>query len=114
MNCNIMETSELNKRYEYAKKRVKEERIFYTHLGVYLVINVIITAVILQFQEYIYDGYLVINLISSPVLWGVFLLAHGLWVFRDRKLTKNSFTLSLFSKKWEEKKIKELMNDTNQ
>ena len=71
MNCNIMETSELNKKYEYAKKRVKEERIFYTHLGVYLVINIIITVVILQFQEYIYDGYLVINLISSPVLWGV-------------------------------------------
>lgn len=108
-----METSALYKKYEYAKKRVREERIFYTHLGVYLVINTIISIVILQLQEYIYDGYLVINLISSPVLWGVFLLGHGIWVFRNENLLKTTFKFSLFGKKWEERKIKELIDNNN-
>lgn len=109
-----MGTPELYKKYEYAKKRVQEERTFYTHLGVYLVINTIITIVILQLQQYIYDGYLIINLISSPVLWGVFLLGHGLWVFRDEKSRKKPFRFSLFGKKWEERKIKELIDNNNQ
>jgi len=106
-----MENSELQKRYNRAKIRVQEEKSFYTHLSVYIIINIAIIIVILQLKDYIYDGYLILNLISSPVLWGIFLLAHGLWVFRDKTHIKKIFKLSIFSKKWEERKINELMDN---
>ncbi|MHA7057730.1 2TM domain-containing protein [Aquimarina sp. M1] len=101
-----MENSEKLKTYRRAKKRVVEERAFYTHLGVYIAINIIIFVVILHLKDYIYDNYLVLNLISTPVLWGIPLLFHGLWTFRKG----NKFTLF---KKWEERKIKEFMNKEN-
>ncbi|WP_378184035.1 2TM domain-containing protein [Aquimarina sp. SS2-1] len=99
-----MENSEQLKNYKRAAKRVAEERNFYTHLAVYIVINVIIFVVILQLKEHIYDGYLWINLLSTPVLWGIPLLIHGVWAFRKG----NKFTLF---KKWEERKIEEYMNE---
>ncbi|WP_299444038.1 2TM domain-containing protein [uncultured Aquimarina sp.] len=108
-----MENSELHKRYKKAKKRVEEEQSFYTHLSVYIVVNIAIIIVILYFKDYIYDGYLIPNLISSPLLWGIFLLGHGLLAFRGKNGLGKLFKKSIFSKKWEEKKIKELMNDND-
>ncbi|KAA1244285.1 2TM domain-containing protein [Aquimarina sp. RZ0] len=105
-----MENLELQKRYSKAKKRVQEEQSFYTHLSVYIVINVAIIIVILQLKDYIYDGYLIINLISSPVLWGVFLLGHGLWAFREKNGSGKLFSRSFFSKEWEDRKIEKIMN----
>ncbi|AXT50646.1 histidine kinase [Aquimarina sp. BL5] len=101
-----MENSEQLKTYIRAQKRVAEERNFYTHLAIYIVINIIIFAVILELKDYIYDGYLWINLLSTPVLWGIPLLIHGVWAFRKGK------KLTLF-KKWEDRKIKEYMNKEN-
>lgn len=105
-----MENPELQKRYRNAKKRVQEEQSFYTHLSVYIVINIAIIIVILQLKEYIYDGYLIPNLISSPIIWGIFLLGHGLWAFKEKNGLRKLFKKSIFSKKWEEKKIRQLMN----
>ncbi|SEL41018.1 2TM domain-containing protein [Aquimarina amphilecti] len=106
-----MENSELQKKYRNAKKRVQEEQSFYTHLSIYIVINIAIIIVILQLKDYFYDGYLIPNLISSPLLWGIFLLGHGLWTFRKKNGLGQLFKKSIFSKKWEEKKIKELINN---
>ncbi|MFD2561508.1 2TM domain-containing protein [Aquimarina rubra] len=106
-----MENSELQKRYRKAKKRVQEEQSFYTHLSVYIVVNIAIILVILYLKDYFYDGYLLPNLIIPPLSWGIFLLGHGLWTFRKRNKFEKLFSKSIFSKKWEERKINEIMDE---
>ncbi len=80
--------------YEKAKKRVEEMRSFYSHLFVYLAVNM---------------GLFLLNIITSPrhlwfywplIGWGIGLSIHGLSVFGTQRL---------LGKDWEDKKIKEIM-----
>ncbi len=82
--------------YEEAKERIQELRGFYSHLLVFVLINIFLVTV---------------NLLTSwgdwwfywPLLgWGVGVAAHGAWVFWGR---------GLWGKNWEERKIQELMGD---
>ncbi len=82
--------------YEEAKERIQELRGFYTHLLMFVLINLFLVAV---------------NLLTSwgtwwfywPLLgWGVGVVVHGAWTFWGREL---------WGKNWEERKIKELMGD---
>ncbi|NND63976.1 MAG: 2TM domain-containing protein [Flavobacteriaceae bacterium] len=88
-------------KFERAKKRVDEIKGFYTHLLVYIVIN--IALILLQlgffngFSNYNYSGW---ALFSTPFFWGIGLFFHGLYVFQHK---------FKFFKKWEERKIKEYM-----
>ena len=93
--------------YQKAQKRVEEEKGFYRHLTVYLIINVIISLFIVSQRDNFYDKYMIWNLISTPVIWGVFLFFH--WVTAFKKFKKVTGLSGI--KKWEEQKIKELMND---
>ena len=81
-------------KYQKAKKRVKEIRGFYTHLGVYMLINAML---------------LLINITTSPDVlwfywpllgWGIAVALHALRVFGAGRW---------FGAEWEEKKIEELM-----
>jgi len=86
-----MNTEEI--RYQKAKERVEEIKGFYTHLIVYVVINLMLFA---------------INMLASPgglwfvwplAGWGVAVVLHAVRVFSG-----------VLSSEWEEKKIAELMN----
>jgi len=89
-------------KYKRAKKKVAEIKGFYTHLTIYILVNtfILLTA----------SGLLSGNVLSlempewphfiSPVIWGIGLLFHGLYVFQFK---------SGFIKKWEERKIREYM-----
>jgi hypothetical protein len=90
----VMETNNEQKRYEKAQKRVKEIKGFYRHLLVYSIVMIAI---------------IYINLRYTPeVLWfiwtglgsGIPLLFHGIKVFKG---------IPFFTSDWEEKKIKEFM-----
>jgi hypothetical protein len=80
--------------YERAHKRVEELRGFYIHLLVYLVMNL---------------GLFVIDLLTPggpwffwPLVgWGIGLLIHGVTVLLGG---------SLLGERWEERKIRQLMN----
>ena len=86
-------------RYQRAQKRVEALRGFYIHLGVYLLVNACL---------------FLLNMITSPddlwfywVLlgWGIGVVAHAFSVFGlDR----------LFGADWEEKKIREIMEQEEQ
>lgn len=82
---------ELN-RYERARKRVNEIKGFYIHLMCYLLV--------IPFLIYInYATYWDFQWFWFPLLgWGAGLTAHGLTVFG-------------MGKKWEERKIAELMEE---
>lgn len=83
--------------YQRAKKRLDDVKGFYTDLICYVIINIFLFA---------------LNYIFTPgtwwfifplVFWGIGVIFHFLGVF--------VFENKLFGKKWEEKKIKEYMED---
>ena len=78
-------------RYKRAKARVEELKEFYEHLTIYIGVNITLV---------------IINLVTSPnalwfywvtVFWGIGIIWHAIDVYGK------------LGKKWEEKKIKELM-----
>ncbi len=80
--------------YERARKRVEELKGFYGHVIAYIIVIVFLA---------------IVNLLTTPTFWwflfvaffwGIGLVAHGSSVFMKR---------GVFSKEWEEKKIKEYM-----
>ncbi len=82
-----------------ARKRVRDLKDFYSHLGTYLVVNALLVA---------------INLTSAPdpfwaiwpiVGWGIGLLSHAVSVFG---------LFGLGTQDWEERKVRELMQQQNQ
>jgi hypothetical protein len=81
-------------KYQKAKKRVEELKGFYTHLTVYVLVNLLLCT---------------INLLTSPdslwfywplMGWGIAVALHALRVFG---------TGGWFGAAWEERKINELM-----
>ena len=84
----------MDENYERAKRRVDQLKDFYTHLIVYIVVITFLA---------------VVNFLSSPgiwwflivaFIWGIFIFAQGISVYSKR---------GIFSKDWEDKKIKEYM-----
>jgi len=81
-------------RYQNAKKRVEALKGFYTHLTVYVLVNLLLFT---------------INMLTSPdrlwfywplMGWGIAVALHGLRVFSTGRR---------FGAEWEERKINELM-----
>ncbi len=105
-------------RYYKAKKRVEKEKGFYGHFTVYIVINIAI--IIIHRLVYLnldtinpnhdFIQWLNWNLIITPVLWGIGLVFHGVCVFKKNLSFFKWFKHSVFSKEWEENKIKELID----
>jgi len=96
LNHTIMQTNSEYDSYQKASKKVKEIKGFYIHLFTYLVIIPVIVFINLRFSpQYYWFFYPMIG-------WGFGLLGHGLGVFG---------TDSLFSKDWEERKIKQFMEE---
>lgn len=91
-----------NSKYGRAKKRVDDIKGFYSHLTVYIIINIVLLVFKLDIFE---NGEFNIpsyhwSYFATPFFWGIGLLFHGLWVFGP----------SITSiKKWEERKIEQFM-----
>ena len=101
-----------NERREAAKKRVKEIKGFYAHLRAYILVNIlilllrmgivdIITAKNPEVDQSFFD-WIDLNVLITPLLWGIGLLIHGLFVFQYR---------IPFLRTWEERQIKKIMEE---
>lgn len=86
--------------YKAAHKRVKDIKGFYIHFLVYVLINAAIFVVTTQDEGFI-DGLTNLSNYTTIFFWGIGLFAHWASVFGPG---------FIFGKKWEEKKIKELMD----
>ncbi len=86
-------------RYNRAKKRVKQITGFYSHLLVYVVINLMLVVVNMH-QLNPGESYFQWHNFATLLFWGVGLLAHGLAVFMP---------YMVLGKDWEERKINEIM-----
>ena len=103
-----------HKKYEEAVKHVKKIRGFHRHVIVYFIINIILFVVKRipifyvstdnQNADQAFLDWIDINIWGTPILWGIGLLIHGLYVYR--------FKFSFF-RAWEERKIKEFMKEDN-
>lgn len=86
-------------RYQEALKRVKKIKGFYTHLIVYIVINLMIVIVNIQELD-AGESYFHWHNFTTLFFWGIGIVAHGLSVF---------LPTAVLGKNWEQKKIKQLM-----
>jgi hypothetical protein len=101
-----MEKNTVSENYTRAKKRVDEIKKFYKHFAVYLVINFIFIGrriyTDIRFGDSFFEAFTDIDNYGFFFWWGVFLIVHAIKVF--------GFP-SLFNKDWEERKVKEFMNE---
>tara|TARA_R110002072_G_scaffold23949_2_gene82001 strand:- start:120318 stop:120656 length:339 start_codon:yes stop_codon:yes gene_type:complete len=90
-------------RYLRAKKKVEALKGFYGHLTVFIFVNaflILSSAGLFSSSEMDFAGF---EIYFSTILWGIGLLSHGLYVLYIFKVDNNFF------KRWEENKIKEIM-----
>ena len=86
-----------DERYFAAQKRVKSIKGFYIHFTVYVFVN---TFLCIQIYLSSKNEFWRWESFATALFWGIGILAHGTSVFGGDLL---------FSKKWEERKIKEIM-----
>ena len=96
-----METyKEDNIRYQQAKREVERLRRFYTHVFIYIAINLVIV-----YFNYTNlkpgESYFQLKNFLTAIFWGIGILGHGIMVFSPK---------TNLVRKWEEKKIRELMD----
>lgn len=94
-------------RYLKAKKKVKDIKGFYSHLTVYIVVNIFISGVIVyglthDEERTIGEAISHIGVYMTWLFWGIGVFFHWLGIFGFK---------NFFGKGWEEKKIKEFMED---
>lgn len=99
---------EYTKEHQYfkAKKRVEKIKGFYTHLAVYITINIFISGVIIygltKDGDSFSEAFNNFGVYSTWMFWGIGLVFHWIGVFGS-----NLF----FSKNWEQNQINKYMND---
>jgi hypothetical protein len=91
-------------KYQQALKRVKKIKGFYTHLMVYVVINIGLLIANYRNSD-ANENFWQWQTFNTVFFWGIGLIAHAMSVFMPGML---------MGKDWEEKKIRELMEKEKQ
>lgn len=96
--------------YIRAKKRVKAIKGFYTHLIIFIVVNIFLSGIIiyglLKSGDSFSEAFSNFGVYSTWIFWGIGIFFHWLGVF--------GFNSIGLGKNWEERKIKEIMEKENQ
>ena len=91
--------------YNVAYKKVKKIKGFYSHLKVYVIVNIIIIASSLSRNHEVggidFSGLSEWHTYSTALFWGIGLVAHGLSVFSSEWF---------FGSDWEKRKIQKYMD----
>jgi hypothetical protein len=85
-------------KYQEAQKRVQKMKGFYTHLIVFILVNIF---VIIKKTQHVDEGETILHAFKLTFFWGIGLTFHGLKTFDS---------VPFFGKNWEEKKVKEIMD----
>lgn len=97
---------------EKAKKRVEELKQFYSHVRVYILVNILLLLLKGEFIDF-FTGkteeidpnflyWIDLNVIITPVLWGIALLIHGLYAYRYK---------FGFIRNWEQRQIQRFLEE---
>jgi predicted membrane channel-forming protein YqfA (hemolysin III family) len=87
--------------YDAAYKKVKKIKNFYTHLLVYIVVNIMLVIKNVQHLD-AGESYFQFENFTVAFFWGIGLLAHAFSTFMPN---------FIFGQKWEEKKMKEFIEN---
>ena len=95
-----------------ARKRVEALKGFYSHLWIYLLVNIVLFGIRGHILEFFADTsrgtnffeWIDWNILIVPFFWGIGLLYHGVKVFQYKVQ---------FVKKWEEKQLRKFMKQEN-
>jgi hypothetical protein len=98
-----METKK-NLKYLKAKSKVEAIKSFYGHITVYILVNMAIILINANVFNKGEVNFLDWKIYSTGILWGIGLFFHGLYVLVFLKFNNN------FIRRWEEKKIKEILD----
>lgn len=83
-------------RYQKAKKQVQEIKGFYSHLASYILVMIVLVFINLRYSpQYLWFVWTLLG-------WGIGLFIHAALVFKF---------LTFIGKDWEERKIKEFMEE---
>ena len=102
-----------------AKKRVDAIKQFYQHLTFYSIVNIGLIIIKLNFfdiplfqhiENKDLEHWLEWNIILTPVLWGIGLFFHGLYVFVFKSKPLKDLKFERL-RKWEEKQIQKYMEE---
>lgn len=94
-----MENLTENIQYANAQNRVRQERKFYIHLVVFVIVNFIS-----NYSDFHQKENWTVENKWGLLLWAFALLNHGLSVFLPN---------FIFSKNWEERKMQEILRKSN-
>ncbi len=97
-------TTEEEIKYQEALKRVKKIKGFYSHLAIYVLVNIMIIFINLRDLEE-GESYFQFENFLTAFFWRIGILSHALSVFVPTWFLGNN---------WEERKIKELMDKEKQ
>jgi hypothetical protein len=115
--------SKQSEKFLKAQKRVNDMKKFYRHLRVYIIINVLLIVVKLNLFNWFKDDYVwmqeknfsdwaSINLLGTPIIWGIGLAIHGLYVFKFKSQTWQELKPE-FIKKWEKRQLEKFLREEN-
>lgn len=97
---------EKQQKYLRAKKRMDELRKFYKHVAIYVLVNIFISG--FKIREYLGDGYTWEETLSKLdvyvvwIVWGAFVILQAIRTYN---------TKMILGSEWEERKIREYMNE---
>lgn len=86
----------MDESYHRAKKRVEDLKGFYGHLTAYIIVNVFLFVIYLLFTPGSFPWFLFVTF-----FWGIGLVSHAISVSNR----------GFFSKDWEDRKIKQYMDE---
>ncbi len=91
--------------YLRAKKKVETLKGFYSHLTVFIIVNIaiiLVSANVFNNQKIDFADW---RIYTTAFFWGFGLVSHVLYVFFVMNVNNN------FLKRWEEKKMKEFLEE---
>ena len=102
--------SSQNIKWKKAHKRVEALKGFYTHLAIYIIVNIAIFIVRGQIVEFFknestdkdFMEWVDWNVLIVPIFWGIGILFHAANTFQDKLK---------FIKNWEEKQLEKFLEE---
>ena len=109
--------NEQSEKYIKVYGQVRQIKNFYQHLSVFFVGNIIL--LVIKFKAFDYfesvgfqdEGFLdwfIWNIIGTPIIWGLGLLFHGLYVFVYKAKLLSEFKPS-FIREWEQDQLQRFL-----
>ncbi len=106
LTTSIMKNFNKEEKYISAKKRVDDIKAFYTHLIVYVLINIFISSIKITFNirsgEPFSEAFFDFSTFAVWMAWGIGITFHGFAVYSES-------TLSF--RRWKEKKLQQFLDE---